>query len=139
ADRVVSWDAAGRIHLLPADPGTRSEPGLVIYRFGVGIFYANAMRLSDEVLGLTEGHDPPRWFVLAADAIDDIDYTGAKTLIELVDGLMARGIVFAVAGARPSVRRELDRYGITAKIGAERFFDDVAAARGAFALTSIDV
>ena len=32
-------------------PGTVSEPGLVVYRFGVGLFYANAERLSEEVAG----------------------------------------------------------------------------------------
>ena len=84
-------------------PGTVSEPGLVVYRFGVGLFYANAERLSDEVLGLVDVADPPRWFVLDADAIDDVDYTGGKTLLELAS-TSARGIVFAHRRGRPSLR-----------------------------------
>ncbi len=132
ADRVVSWDAEGRLRLLPAVPGARSEPGLIIYRFGVGVFYANAPRLSDEVLALVDGPDPPRWLVLLADAIDDVDYTGGKTLAELVEQLADRGIVFAVAGARPAVLQELERFGVTAMIGPEHVFETVDAARDAF-------
>ena len=64
-------------------PGVSSEPGLVVYRFGAGIFYANAQRLSDEVLELAGGETPPRWLVLDAPSIDDIDFTGGKTLVEL--------------------------------------------------------
>jgi MFS superfamily sulfate permease-like transporter len=113
-------------------PGTFSEPGLVVYRFGVGIFYANAQRLSEEVLGLVDGPNPPRWLVLEADAIDDVDYTGAQTLLELADQLKERGIVFAVAAASDDVRRILDRFGITDKIDADRYYSTVHAARDAF-------
>ena len=130
-DVVVGWDSSGRYETQPARPGALSEPGLVVYRFGVGIFYANAERLAEEVIGLVDIPDPPRWFVLEADAIDDIDYTGGKTLVTLVDQLAERKIVFAVADATRHVRRELDRFGITDKIGPEHVFDSVEAARNA--------
>ncbi|HEV8165419.1 MAG TPA: sodium-independent anion transporter, partial [Actinomycetota bacterium] len=72
------------------------------------------------------------WFVLDADAIDDIDYTGAQTLLELADRLRTRGIVFAVAEANDDIRRQLDRFGLTDKIGPDRYFDSLHAARDAF-------
>jgi sulfate permease, SulP family len=128
-DAVVTFGADGRLRLAAPVPGTVTEPGLVIYRFAVGIFYANAERLSDEVLGLAAG---ARWLVLDADAIDDVDYTGAQTLLELADQLAGRGVVFAVAMAGDGIRRQLDRYGLTEKIGATRYFDTLAAAREAF-------
>jgi high affinity sulfate transporter 1 len=132
ADRVVTWDADGGLRWQPATPGMRSEPGLIVYRFAVGVFYANAARLAEEVLGLVDVPDRPRWFVLQADAIDDIDYTGGKTLAEVADQLAGRDIVFAVAGARPAVARQLDRFGVTAKIGPEHIFESIDAARDAF-------
>ena len=49
--------------------------------------------------------------MLDADAVDDVDYTGGKTLVELADQLAERDIVFAVAEAQDEVRRELDRFG----------------------------
>jgi sulfate permease, SulP family len=131
-DSVLTWDADGQLKLSPPEPGTVSEPGLVVYRFGVGLFYANAERLAEEVNGLVDIPSPPRWFVLQADAIDDVDYTGGKTLLELVDQLEARGIVFAVVGASAHVRKELDRFGITERIGAARYYDTLRAARDAF-------
>ena len=131
-DSVIGWDASDRITIRPPTPGTVSEPGLVVYRFGVGIFYANAERLSEEILGLVDVTDPPRWLVLDADAIDDVDYTGGRTLAELAGELTGRGIVFAVADASAHLRRELDRFGITEVIGPEHYFDSLYAARDAF-------
>jgi MFS superfamily sulfate permease-like transporter len=135
-DLVLAWDAGGHLTTIPPSPGAHSEPGLVIYRFAVGLFYANAGRLAEEVQRLVDVPDPPRWFVLDAGAIDDLDFTGAKTLAEVVDQLTDRDIVFAVAEADPNFRQELDRFGITAKIGSERYFDTVAAARDAFRAAS---
>jgi high affinity sulfate transporter 1 len=131
-DAVVGWDARGRFMLQPPTPGTVSEPGLVIYRFEVGLFYANAERLSEEIRGLVDVPDPPRWIVLDADAIDDVDYTGGKTLTELARELKDRGVVFAVADAGAQLRRELDRFGVTDVIGPEHYFDGLQAARDAF-------
>jgi MFS superfamily sulfate permease-like transporter len=131
-DAVVVWDANGRLELRPPVAGTVTEPGLVIYRFGVGLFYANAERFSEEILGLANAQPAPRWIVLDADAMDDIDYTGGMTIVEVADQLVGRGIVFAVAAADAGVKAELDRFGLTAKIGADRYFDGVESSRAAF-------
>ena len=131
-DAVVRFDPQGHIRLAEPTPGTVTEPGLVIYRFPVGIFYANAVRLSEDAMRLVNVPDPPRWFVLHAEAIDDIDYTGAQTLLELADHLHQRGIVLAVAEASDDLRRELDRFGLTDKIGPDHYLDSLQAARQAF-------
>lgn len=131
-DAVMRWDEQGRWTLTPPVPGAMSEPGLVVYRFGVGLFYANAQRLSQEVLGLVNIPTPPRWLVLHAEAIDDIDYTGAQTLLEVAAQLEQRGIVFAVANATDHVRDELDRFGLLDRIGRDRCFASVHDARDAF-------
>ncbi len=77
--------------------------------------------------------EPPRWLVLLADAIDDVDYTGGKTLVELADQLTQRNVVFAVAGARRAVIvPELERFGLTDKIGQEHLFGSLEEAIAAF-------
>jgi SulP family sulfate permease len=129
---VVSWDSTGAFETLPVRAGEVSEPGLIVYRFGVGLFYANASRLAEDVMSLIDVADPPRWFVLHAVAIDDVDYTGGEALSELAEQLARLNIVFAVADASPQLRRELDRYGITSKIGSDRVFDSLESARAAF-------
>jgi high affinity sulfate transporter 1 len=123
ADFVLAFDPDGRVQPLAPVPGTVSEPGLIVYRFGAGIFYANAQRLSDEVLGLVDTADPPRAFVFDLGSVDDIDYTGGETLLELVGQLATRNVEVAFAGANDKVRRELRVFGIAAKVGDERIFE----------------
>jgi len=132
ADVVVTWDARGHLRTTPPAPGMRTRPGLVVYRFGVGIFYANAQHLTNEVLELTEGDDPPRWFILDCSSVDDVDYTGGKTLLELAAQVEKLGAVFALADVRDPVRRELDRYGLTAAIGPDRVYESVQSAIAVF-------
>ena len=129
---VVSWDRSGEFEALPIEPGEVSEPGLVVYRFAVGLFYANVSRLTEEVTALVNVPEPPRWFVLHAVAIDDVDYTGGQALSELAEQLARRKIVFAVADASPELRRELDRFGVTQKIGPDHVFESLESARAAF-------
>jgi high affinity sulfate transporter 1 len=130
-DAVIVRDEQRRVTFLEPTPGTVSEPGLVVYRFGAGLFYANASRFSEEVFGLVDVPEPPRWLVLLADGIDDIDFTGGKTLLEAAEQLAERNVVLAIALATDDVKRELDRFGVTEKIGEERYFatlDDAIAA-----------
>ncbi len=132
SDAVMTHDEQGRIVLAKPIPGTVTEPGLVVYRFPIGLFYANASRFAEDALGLVDGPDPPQWFVLLADGIDDVDYTGGETMVELAEQLAERGVVFAVAAANDAVRRELDLFGLTALIGEERYFESAEDAIAAF-------
>jgi MFS superfamily sulfate permease-like transporter len=131
-DFVLAPNPSGRFRNVPPVPGTRTEPGLVVYRFGGGIFYANATRLSEEVLGLVDGDDPLRWFVLDAAAVDDIDFSGGKTLGELAVELHERKVVLALCEVGPKVRAQLDTFAITSKVGAEHIYDTVQDAVEAF-------
>jgi SulP family sulfate permease len=45
---VLVPDATGPWVLAPAAPGAQTEPGLIVYRFGADLFYANADRFADE-------------------------------------------------------------------------------------------
>jgi sulfate permease, SulP family len=131
-DFVFTRNAKGHLTSVPPTPGTRTEVGLVVYRFGGGIFYANAERLSEEVLGLVGGDDPPRWFILDAAAVDDIDYTGGKTLDELADQLHERNVVLVLCEVDDKVRKQLDTFGIAAKVGTEHIYETVQDALEAF-------
>ena len=129
---IVTWDETGNRILVPAAPGIETEPGLVVFRFAVGLFFANAAGLADQVRTLTDVAAPPRWFALLADAMDDVDYTGGRTLVDTVRRLHDRGITFAVVGASDKVRRELDAFGLGEVIGEERYYPTLGALRDAF-------
>jgi hypothetical protein len=53
-------------------------------------------------------------------------------LLEVAGELDQRRIVLAVAEVDPDVRRELDRFGVSAKIGASHVFETLRDARAAF-------
>lgn len=131
-DVVLGRDSEGHLKTIAPNPGASTEPGLVVYRFGAGVFYANAQRLSEEVMGLVNVDGPPRWFVLDCAAIDDLDYTGGKTLAELAGQLTARGITVALCDVNGKVRTQLDTFGVTVAVGVDRIFDTVQAAIEAF-------
>jgi high affinity sulfate transporter 1 len=131
-DVVLELNERGRVTTAPPEPDARTLPGLVVYRFGAGVFYANAARLADEVLMLVKGDDPPRWFVLDCSAIDDLDYTGGTTVAELADQLRARGVALAMCQVSERVRHQLDAFGITAKVGADHVFETAQDAVAAF-------
>ena len=111
--------------------GGQLVPGLVVYRFASGLYYANANRFNEEILALVDGADPAvpvRCIVLDSPALVDVDYSGALTLKQVVSELHDRGTRFVVAQITDDVRAELDRFGITDSIGADAYYDTVAEA-----------
>src|SRR5262249_25405101 len=131
-DAVVVRNARGEDVERPVSSGARLEPGLVVYRFGVGLFYANASRFTEEVMALVDVPEPPRSFVLQADGVDGVDFTGGETLVEAAQQLASRGIVFAVADPQEGVRHELDKFGLTAAIGSDHIYGSLEEAVAAF-------
>jgi sulfate permease, SulP family len=132
---VLAPGAAGEWTLMPATPGVQTEPGLVIYRFGADLFYANDHRFTDEVRSLVEhAPSPVRWFIVEAGAITDLDYSAARSIRELFDDLAQKKVDIMFARVSPYLRSDMDRHGITAAIGEARIFttlhEAIAAARG---------
>ncbi len=110
-------------HPVPAQPGGRSEPGLVVYRFAADLYYANANHFLSDINGfLHETDEPVRWLCIDAAALPDIDYTGAQVLLQLVSELDERHIRLVFAEVMDDVRTELDHYGILDKVGADALY-----------------
>jgi len=117
-------DQKGEWQSRPALPGVLTEPGLVIYRFGAPLFYANANRFSEEIRRLVEqAPTKVRWLVVDAGPITRIDYTAARVARQLHEDLARRGIRLAFAHVEPSLRDDLDRHHLTEAIGPVRIFD----------------
>jgi MFS superfamily sulfate permease-like transporter len=120
--------------VVPAVPGVLTEPGLVIYRFGAALFYANASLFADEVRGLVgRAPSPVRWLVVDAEAITNVDYTAARMVRQLHQELVRRGVVLAFARVSPSLKADLDRHLLTDVISPAMFFDRLHEALAAFA------
>ena len=120
---VLVPDATGRWEPAPAAPGSQTEPGLIVYRFGADLFYANADRFTDEVRSLVDKAPASvRWFVVDAGAVTDLDYSAARTVRDLLDELEAKNVGLAFARVSVYLRTDLDRHDITAKVGEARIF-----------------
>jgi SulP family sulfate permease len=129
---VLVKSPAGHWQPAPVLPGARTEEGLVVYRFGTSLYYANASRLIDDVTALAAQGSPLRWMVLDGAAIGDVDYTAAAVLTRVIEHLRRRHIRFAVSSVLGPVREQLDRYGIGAALGAGAYYDTPGEALEAF-------
>jgi len=115
-----------------AAPGERTLDGLVIYRFGASLYYANAHRLLADVAAFAQDGQPLAWFCLDAAAIGNIDYSAAQALHRAHHHLESHGARLVVAEPSPDVRAELDRCGLTALIGQEAYFDSIGGVLEAY-------
>jgi MFS superfamily sulfate permease-like transporter len=128
---VADGDSIWRMS--PPVAGAMSLPGLAIYRFGAPLFYANAGRFTEEIRTIVgDAPSPVRWLVVDAEAITNIDYTAARMLCQLHQGLSQAGVTLGFARVSPYLQADFDRHHITEVIGAEMIFPHLHNARNAF-------
>jgi SulP family sulfate permease len=130
---VLVQDKEGIWQLTPVTAGAVSEPGLVVYRFGAALFYANAGMFADEISRLA-GPAPSgvRWLLVDAGAITNVDYTAAQVVKELQQDLSSRNVALVFAHVQPDLRADLDRHHLTEAVGPNRIFDSLHGALKAF-------
>jgi high affinity sulfate transporter 1 len=128
----------GRVAGLPGYHDIRSYPdaerlaGLVIYRFDAPLLFANAKAFRDQVMALVRTEPAPRWIVVAAEPITDVDTTAADVLEQLDKALNEQGTSLVFAELKDPVRRKIERYGLTHTIDPAHFFPTTEAAVDAF-------
>ncbi len=129
---VLVKSPAGHWQAVPVLPGARTEQGLVIYRFGTSLYYANASRLIDDITALTTQASPLQLIVLDCAAIGDVDYTAATVVTRVIEYLRKHHIRLALSSVLGPVREQLDRYGISAALGPGAYYDTPGEALEAF-------
>jgi SulP family sulfate permease len=129
---VLVEGQGGEWRSTPVVAGAVTMPGLVIYRFGAPLFYANANRFSEEVRNLVgAAPSPVRWVVVDAGSITNVDYTAARFVRQLKEDLTRRSAGLAFAHVQPYLRADLERHHLTEVIGPERLFDSLHEALAA--------
>jgi sulfate permease, SulP family len=132
---VLKQTLDGMWHLNPVVAGAITEPGMVIYRFGAPLFYANANSFAEEVRMLAaSAPNPLHWLIVDAGAITNVDFTAARVLLEVQKDLAAQGTGLVFAHVQSDLKPDLDRHHLTEVIGPNRIFDTLheacAALRG---------
>jgi MFS superfamily sulfate permease-like transporter len=116
----------------PATPGSETAPGLIVYRFGSDLFYANDNRFGDEVRALIDHAPAPvRWFVIDASAITNLDYSAAQSLRDLLEDLKRKAVQPIFARVSEYLRSDMDRHGVTALLGEQNIFSTLHRAMAA--------
>ena len=120
----------------PRDGETNGEfvPGVRVIALQAPLSFLNAYNFRRAIERFVDKHPPAGLIVIEANALVEIDYTGATVLGDLVDGLRRRGVDVAVARLE-SVRAQqsFDRLGLFSLIGRDHVFRSVQEAIDALA------
>ena len=128
----------GRVPGLPGEhdrqlyPDAEQLPGLVIFRFDGPLFFANARTFRDQLRRLAAADPRPRWILVAAEPITDVDTTAADMLADLDDELNAAGTSIVFAELKDPVRAKLERYKLIGPLDPDHFFPTLESALDAF-------
>ena len=113
-------------------PDAEELPGLVIFRFDAPLLFANARTFRDQIRRIAAGEPKPRWIVIAAEPITDVDTTAADMLLELDEEVNAGGTSLVFAELKDPVRAKLERYELIGTLDPEHFFRTLDGAIAAF-------
>ena len=122
-------------------PDAATEPGLVVFRYDSPLFFANAEHFRESAVealraeqsrARREGTMRPRWLLLNAEAMVDVDSTAVDALEDLRLDLQQRDVVLAMARVKSELREDLDRSGLLARMGADRVYPTLPTALAAF-------
>jgi len=127
ASRPGTWvlrEAPDGSHFIPEKAEHPLDTnGIIFYRFSASLYFANATFFEEEVEKLfTRSTTPVKWFVLDAEAINDMDTTGEETLRQVLTWLAKRGVTVAVSRANPSTIALLRHYHLSELIGENRMY-----------------
>lgn len=89
----------------------------VMYVTGA-VFFANTQKILDYANKLPEADR----VILSMRGVSVMDPDAAQTILKLAEDYENNGVEMLVCGVNASVRRVLDRAGVTKKIGEERFY-----------------
>jgi SulP family sulfate permease len=104
------------------NPGAETVPGVLAIRFDAPLFFANAGYLEKALASLeAEMDEPVDKVIIDATAISGLDASALEALEKVVAGYEARGVEVWVASMRGPILDVMDRAGLVARIGPDRF------------------
>jgi sulfate permease, SulP family len=121
-DTYVIPTPSGGMRSVPVTPSAAPEEaadGLVVYRFGSNLYYANANRFVEEVRRIRELDERVRQICIDLGSVGDIDYSGGEALRGLIAELGDRDIRLVFVEVSPLVRSRLARYGLIDSLGRD--------------------
>ncbi len=107
-------------------PEAQTIPGLLIFRFDADLIFPNSRYFIATVKrAIAHSPTPTQIVLINAETINDIDITGAETLVKLHKILVQQNIHLWLAQVKDPVMDKLRRMGIEDLIGASRCFESI--------------
>ena len=129
---LAEVDGLAGYHDQSVYPDGKLPEGLKIYRFDAPLLFANSRTFRDELRGLADQEPRPRWIIVAAEPITDVDTTAADMLEDLDEELNERGVSIVFAEMKSPVEQKVHRYELTRTIDPSHFFPTLDAAVEAY-------
>ena len=120
------------LHDRQLHPDAEQLPGVVIFRFDGPLFFANARTFRDQIRRLAVTDPRPRWIMIAAEPITDVDTTAADMLTELDAELNAAGTFLVFCELKDPVRAKLESTQLIGPLDPAHFFPTLDAAIESF-------
>ena len=102
----------------------KTIPGLLIFRFDARLIFFNCNFFASEVKRcIAEAKEPVKTVLIDAEAMNDIDITGADRLIKLNTELNSKNIVMFLSHVRDPLRDKMRRMGVEDAIGSDHIYE----------------
>ena len=116
-------------HDITRYPNASQLPGLLMVRWEATLFFANANLFRNGIRKLVARTDPaPKWIIVTAESINDIDTTAGDMLVDLDLELNAAGIHLVFAELKSSVKEKIEDYGLLETIDRRHFYPTIEVA-----------
>jgi len=105
-------------------PDAETMPGLLIFRFDARLIFFNCNFFASEVKrNIAKAREPVKTVLIDAEAMNDIDITGADCLITLNTELNRKDIVMFLTHVRDPLRDKMHRMGVVDAIGSGHIYE----------------
>lgn len=102
--------------------GGQARPGIVVYRFAAGLYYANAAQFSSEVRTLVAANPDMRELALDFSAVSSVDYSGCQALLETAHMLQKKNIQLVLLLLSKDTLASLTKGGLLDVIGPSNVY-----------------
>jgi SulP family sulfate permease len=127
----------GTFRDLKIHPELESCKKIVVIRFDMSLYYANAGYFETEVLKVFADHPDAKFIILDAEGINMLDSTGQMVLTQLRERLEKAGVLFMVARMKRQFMQTIYRTHAAGPMADEHFFSRLTFAL-AYAWTDLE-
>ncbi len=122
---IVSRFHDGTFRDLKVHPELSTCNQIVIIRFYMSLYYANAGYFETKVLQVFADHQDVKYIILDAEGINMLDSTGEMVLTQLSERLKAAGVTIIVARMKRQFVKSWRKSGAIKSLDGKRFFSRI--------------